>query len=137
MFNHKMEAGTLLIRLALGVTFLVHGYIKFHGGIANTAGFFEKMGIPGILAYVVGGIELIGGLCVILGIGTRVVSCAFAGIMIGVITTAKASAGFAGGFEFEVALLVMSLHLLLAGSRTLSLDAVFARGKETKLDNRV
>lgn len=63
--------------------FFIHGVSKFQGGIGNTAGFFDSLGIPGFVAYIVASIELIGGLAVILGLGTRIVSVLFVVIMAG------------------------------------------------------
>ena len=59
--------------------------MKFQGGIGNTAGWFESIGIPGFLAYVVGTIELVGNIALILGLGTRIVSALLAVVMIGAI----------------------------------------------------
>lgn len=124
------EMGTFIIRVVLGIIFMVHGLMKFQGGIENTAGFFESIGLPGFAAYAVGGIELIGGISVILGLGTRILSAAFAVIMIGAIVMLKLAKGFAGGYEFELALLAMSLHLSLSANQSLSLDNLFFKKKE-------
>ena len=49
--NEKLEIGALILRLILGITFFVHGYVKFTGGIENTVGWFSSIGLPGSLAY--------------------------------------------------------------------------------------
>ena len=113
----KNDVGTVILRLVLGLTFFIHGLSKFQGGLGNTAGFFESLGIPGFLAYAVAVIELIGGILLILGIGTRIISVLFAVIMLGAIFTVKLSAGFLGngqmaGYELELALLAMSIFLV-------------------------
>ncbi len=114
--------GTLFIRIVLGLTFFIHGLSKFQGGIEGTVGFFDSLGIPGFIAYVVAVIELIGGVAVIVGLGTRIVAALFVFVMLGAIFTAKLGAPFLGGYELDIALLAMSLHLVFAGSGTLSLD---------------
>ncbi|MCE5170334.1 DoxX family protein [Paenibacillus profundus] len=121
MFANK-GTGSLIIRLVLGIIFFVHGLQKFQGGIENTSGFFDSVGIPGFMAYVVAAIELVGGICLVLGLGTRIVSGAFFIIMLGAVATVKWSMGFVGGYELDVALMAMSLHLLVSGSSLLSLD---------------
>ena len=68
---NKNDAGQVFLRVILGLTFFIHGVSKFQGGIGNTAGFFDSLGIPGFMAYIVAGIELIGGLAVILGLGNN------------------------------------------------------------------
>ncbi|MCM3340795.1 MULTISPECIES: DoxX family protein [unclassified Paenibacillus] len=121
MFANK-GTGSLIIRLVLGIIFFVHGLQKFQGGIENTSGFFDSVGIPGFMAYVVAAIELVGGICLVLGLGTRIVSGAFFIIMLGAVATVKWSMGFVGGYELDLALMAMSLHLLVSGSSLLSLD---------------
>ena len=131
---NKNEAGQVFLRVILGLTFFIHGVSKFQGGIGNTAGFFDSLGIPGFMAYIVAGIELIGGLAVILGLGTRIVSVLFAVIMAGAIFMAKLPAGFLGngqaaGYELDLALLAMSVYLACANRTVLSLDQVIFNKK--------
>ncbi len=125
------EIGKVILRVVLGLTFFIHGLDKFQGGIANTAGYFDSLGIPGFLAYVVAAIELIGGIALILGIGTRIISILLALIMLGAIFTAKLSLGFLGngqmaGYELDLALLAMSVYFILADKTILSLDSKLA-----------
>lgn len=53
----KQEIGTFLLRVMLGITFLMHGLSKFQSGLNNISGWFQTIGIPGFMAYVVGTIE--------------------------------------------------------------------------------
>ncbi len=111
----------------LGLIFFIHGLSKFQGGLNNTAGFFDSIGIPGFMAYVVATIELIGGIALILGIGTRIVSLLFAVIMLGAIATVKLPAGLLGngqmaGYELELALLSMSIYLVFANKYAFSIE---------------
>lgn len=124
---NKNEAGILFLRIILGLTFFIHGFTKFQGGVSNTAGYFDSLGIPGFMAYVVAIIELVGGLAVILGIGTRIISILFVVVMLGAIFTAKLSAGFLGngqsaGYELDLALIAMSVCLACADRTRFSLD---------------
>lgn len=130
------ELGSLILRVVLGVSFLIHGVIKFNDGIAGTAGWFDSIGIPGFMAYVVALIEVVGGIAMILGIGTRIVAALFAVVMLGAIFTVKLSVGFAGngqmaGYELDLAFLVMSVYLLLNGSDKLSLQAVLKPNQQS------
>ena len=62
----------LLLRLTLGTAALSHGLMKvFVFTPAGTAGFFESIGLPGPLAYLVIFAEVAGGLALILGLWTR------------------------------------------------------------------
>jgi uncharacterized membrane protein YphA (DoxX/SURF4 family) len=127
--KRREDIGLLLLRVVLGLVFLVHGRAKFQGGIEKTVGFFATLGLPGFLAYVVAVIELVGGLLMILGLGTRVISALFALVMLGAILTAKLSAGFLGGYELDFMLLAASVCLLLAGSTMWACDSLFRRKK--------
>jgi putative oxidoreductase len=125
---NSQQIGALILRFALGLTFFIHGLVKFQGGIENTAGFFETLGLPGFSAYVVAFIELIGGIAMILGFGTRVVAALFAIIMAGAIVKVKLAAGFLGngqgaGYELDFVLLAMSVFFILDKPASFSLDS--------------
>ena len=135
MMYSKNEVGALILRVILGITFFVHGFVKFQGGIENQAGWFASIGLPGFLAYVVAIIELVGGFALIIGLGTRIISLLLAIIMAGAIITVKLPLGFLGngqmaGYELDVVLLAMAAYLAIAGSKMFSLDHVFF-GKNT------
>ncbi|MFD1708194.1 DoxX family protein [Siminovitchia sediminis] len=124
---NTQEIGKIVLRIILGLTFFIHGLAKFQDGISNTVGFFDSIGIPGFLAYAVAAIELVGGIALILGLGTRVIAILFAVILAGAILTAKLPAGFLGngqmaGYELDLALLAMSIYFILADKSFLSLD---------------
>ncbi|KKB73611.1 MULTISPECIES: DoxX family protein [Bacillus] len=140
--NKKYEIGALILRLITGFTFFLHGLSKFQGGIENTVGFFSSVGIPGFLAYIVAIIELAGGALMILGLGTRIIGVLFAVVMLGAIFTVKLSAGFMGtdggaGYEFDVALLAMSVSLALSGSSMLSFDSLFRAKRQEDLSEKL
>ncbi|WP_270181274.1 DoxX family protein [Alkalihalobacillus sp. CinArs1] len=132
------KIGVLLLRIVLGTTFMIHGFAKFQGGIENTVGFFQSVGLPGFAAYVVALIELIGGIAIILGLGTRIVARLFAIIMIGAIFTVKLSAGFLGGetagYELDLLLLVLSFYFVTRKPVDLSLDHMLFSNKGVRSD---
>ena len=131
----KYEWSLLIVRVVLGITFLIHGIAKFQMGLGNVAGWFESIGIMGSLGYVVSFIELVGGIALILGFGTKIVSALIAIVLIGAIFTAKLSLGFMGevaaGYELDVALLAMAIALVISGSKLYALDEkMFGSEKE-------
>ncbi|PAE23800.1 DoxX family protein [Bacillus sp. 7894-2] len=131
---NKNELGHFILRAILGLIFFIHGLSKFQGGISNTAGFFESIGIPGFMAYIVAVIELAGGIALILGIGTKIVSVLFAVIMLGAIFTAKLSLGLLGngqmaGYELDLILLAASIYFVLAKDSPLSLENKLTQSK--------
>src|SRR3954449_4548286 len=113
--TNKYEWSTLLLRVVLGITFFVHGLVKFQGGIENTVGWFDSIGIPGFLAYVVAIIELVGGIALILGLGTRIVSVLIGFIMLVAIFSVKLPAGFLDGYVYDLVLLIIVVNLFLNG----------------------
>ena len=123
---NKNEIGNVILRVMLGLTFFIHGLAKFQGGITNIVGYFDSLGIPGFMAYVIAVIELVGGIVLILGLGTQIVSILFALIMIGAIFTAKLSLGFLAGYELELLLLAMSIYFIFANKTRFSLDQKFS-----------
>ena len=85
---------------------------------AGTVGYFESIGLPGVLAYATIAVELLGGLALIAGVYTRWVSLALVPVMVGAAYFGHASAGFffsnaGGGWEYPafwtVALVVQAL----------------------------
>lgn len=123
----KQQWASLLVRVVFGFMFLYHGFVKFQGGIENTAGYFESLGLMSSLAFVVAIIELVGGLLLILGLGTRIVGALFAVIMIGAIFTAKLSLGLFGdgtyaGYELEVVYVALGIYFMFADRSPFSLD---------------
>ncbi len=120
---HKYEElGTFMIRVVTGLIFFTHGLAKFQGGIQNTTGFFENAGLPAYLAYFIGAVELVGGFSLLFGLGTKLFASAFAVIMVGAIITVKLKSGFVGGFEFDLAILVMSIHLFFNDKQIFAID---------------
>lgn len=132
--TNSQEWGAVVLRFVLGVTFLVHGIVKFQGGIENIAGWFASIGLPGGLAYVVAFLEVVGGIALIVGLGVKIVSALLALVMIGAIFKVKLAVGFLGngqmaGYELDLALLTIAVYLALNGSRMMGLDSLFTRKK--------
>jgi putative oxidoreductase len=130
------EAGATILRVILGITFLIHGAAKFQGGIENTIGFFESLGLPGFTAYLVAIIELVGGLAMVLGVGTRIISILFATVLAVAIVKVKLAGGFLGngqmaGYELDLALLAISIYLAITNKSLFALDNVLFQSKNS------
>jgi putative oxidoreductase len=98
----------LLLRVSLGLMFLAHGLLLkvFTSGVAGTVGYFESIGYPGYVAYLVILGEIGGGLALVLGLWTRPISILLLPIMIGA-TWQHVGNGWlfsanGGGWEFPV-----------------------------------
>jgi putative oxidoreductase len=118
------DLAATLLRVTSGVWFLLHAGLKiFVFTPAGTAGFFDSIGLPGFLAYIVILAELIGGLALIAGFKTREVALGLSVILLGSIYTPHFAAGFFfsnpnGGWEFPAfwALTLWALALLGDGA---------------------
>jgi putative oxidoreductase len=124
--------GPVSLRLAVGLVFTVHGAQKlFLLGLGGTAGYMTRVGIPlpSVAAVVVTAVELLGGLALILGLGTRLAAALLAVEMLVAILTVHITAGFFSprGVEFPLTLLGASLTLALLGAGPVSLDKVISR----------
>ena len=132
-------AAVTVLRVILGFLFAAHGWQKFNEWtIAGTQAAFTQMGVPAanISAPLVAGLELAGGIALILGVLTRVVAGLLAVNMIGALFLVHASAGvFAdkGGYELVLLLGAAALALALTGGGRVSVDRLLFGRKGSKL----
>ena len=124
----KADLAMTIIRVVVGLAFFVHGWQKvFTIGFEGVGGFFGSLDIPaaGFFAIVVSLLELLGGLALILGIGTRIVGLLFAINMLVALLTVHLSNGFfvsENGYELVLILGVASLAFAITGASSISLD---------------
>ena len=82
MNDRRIDLAALVLRLTLGTVLLAHGLLKLVVFTpAGTVAFFEKIGLPGPLAYVVIAAEVAGGIAIVLGWRTRLFAAAVAPIL--------------------------------------------------------
>ena len=113
------RTGATLLRVSLGIMYVAHSVVLkyFMYTLAGTAAFFVSIGLPAFLAYLVFAAEVIGGVLLILGIRTRVVSLGLIPILIGA-TWAHIGNGWVfsnanGGWEYPLYLIVISIVVAL------------------------
>ncbi|WP_108250400.1 DoxX family protein [Planctomonas deserti] len=122
----------LILRLALGAILIAHGAQKvFFYGFAGTGASFAQMGVPmaEIAGPLVGIVELVGGLAIAAGIGTRIASVLVAIDMIVAAVLVHLPNGIFiadGGFELTLILAAAAIALALAGAGRFSLDSVIS-----------
>ena len=61
----------LVLRVALGVVMVAHGYSKVFGGLSHHVQYVASLGLPGWWAYLSAAAEFLGGLLVLAGLFTR------------------------------------------------------------------
>ncbi|WP_202865914.1 DoxX family protein [Kribbella turkmenica] len=129
----------LLSRIGLGVVFIAHGWQKFQtNGLDRTAAGFEQIGVPAptLSAYYATGIELLGGVALILGVLTPVAGVLLALDMVGALAFVHLSNGVFvanGGWELVAALGLLSLTLAAVGSGRVSVDNLLAPSARQKV----
>jgi putative oxidoreductase len=112
------------VRVMTGLLFAVHGYQKFAGGIGGVSAYFTKVAIPlpGVMAPFIAGLELVGGILLILGLATRVVGGLFALEMLVTTLWVKIPSAGWNASDLDRMLLVACVLLVLAGPGAAALD---------------
>lgn len=128
----------LALRVPVGIIFAAHGAQKLFGwfggyGLAGTGGYMESIGLsPGtVMAALAGGAEFFGGLALLIGLLVRPASAVLAFTMLVAIFSAHISHGLfltAGGYEYALTMLAVTVSLLVSGAGRLSVDASIGGG---------
>jgi putative oxidoreductase len=127
--------GLAILRIVLGIAFAVHGWSKLSGGVDNFAGFIgDTLGVPapGLMAWVVTIVELVGGILLIVGALTQIAGILLVLDMLGVIIFAYLGQGRpfidqgAITWEKEAVFAAAALCLVLAGPGAWAVDDVMA-----------
>jgi putative oxidoreductase len=114
-FFYNRSLGLLLIRVAIGLLFLVHGWMKVMA-IPMVVMMFAHFGFGPWVAYFIAWLEIIGGLALILGVATRVFAVLFGIEML----VATLLIGLGRGLGIEFVLAIVSFGLALTGSGSYS-----------------
>ncbi len=128
----EIDAGLLLLRVLVGVTFALHGFQKLFGwfgggGLDGTAAWFAALGFgSGRSAAVMAGAgEVAGGLGLAAGLLTPLAAAAMAGTMTTAALVNNADAGFWSvnkGWELNGYLIVIAAAVAVTGPGVYSLD---------------
>lgn len=116
-----------LLRISLGVMFIAHSVILkgMIFGLEGTAGYFQSIGLPAGLAYLVFWMEAIGGVLLVLGVATRWAALALLPVLLGAVW-AHAGNGWVfssanGGWEYPLYLVVLSVAQVMLGEGAFAL----------------
>jgi len=132
MTDSKKACGLTVLRVVVGIVFLKHGWMKlFTYGMPGVTGMLTMLHIPlpAVAAIVLTWVELLGGLALILGAGTRVASALLAFDMLVAIFKVHLKNGFflPTGYEFALTLLAATICLMLAGAGAPSVDKILEK----------
>ena len=139
--------GLLIARLGLGGILLLHGWIRWNGGVQKQIDYLTQFRTPYAEVAAWGAIifELVGGVLLIVGALTRLVGL---GVLIEQIliiaytnwykwppTLLNADGTYRGGYEYNVAIGLLGLLLFVMGGGAVSIDRLFRRSKPTEEDD--
>jgi putative oxidoreductase len=130
-YDNAASTALLVLRIALGVVMIAHGYNHVFGGgkISGTAGWFESLGMrPGRLhAWFASLTELGAGALVIIGLATPLAAAGVIGTMLVALVTNHLKKGFfifrpGEGYEYVLTLILASVALAGMGGGRWSVD---------------
>lgn len=103
-----------ILQVLLGLAFIASGFNKLRD-LPATINMFGSMGLPSLLAYVIGGAELLGGIGLLVPRLTRLAAIGLLIIMIGAVFmhATKIPGGLAGGKPALVLLVLLAVLLWL------------------------
>ena len=116
----------MLIRIAVGVVFVYHGWAKVQDMNA-TVTMFAGMGISSFWTYVAAYTELLGGIALLVGFNTRIAAALGVIVMSVAIYKVHGANGFnimKGGYEYAFVLILNFLALIILGGGKHSVDAM-------------
>jgi putative oxidoreductase len=121
--------GIFVVRVVAGIILIVAGYSKFAGGIGGFAGFLGQAGFPApeLTAPLIATWELITGLLLLVGLGTRWVALL---MMIEFLTTTFIVKLPRAGWDnsrIDMMMLAAGVLFLLAGPGKAAVDEMMAR----------
>jgi putative oxidoreductase len=128
ILSRNLWAPVLLARLAMADEFIASGWGHLHD-LPKLTRYFESLGIPAAGANVVASAttELVGGILLLLGLGTRFAAIALTGVMIVAILTARIKEAQVHSLsEFfylsEPCYILIFIWLIFQGGEKMSLD---------------
>jgi putative oxidoreductase len=119
--SQKVANAGLLLRLSLAFLFLAHVYLKlFIFKPAGTVHFFQSLGLPGITAYIIILVEVLGAVLLLLGLLNTITTIILSLDLWGAIFLVHAHAGFwftnqGGGAEYPLLWIVALYALAFVG----------------------
>jgi putative oxidoreductase len=121
-----------LIRVVAGGSLAIHGFPILFGNTDAAADFLEDVGFENALfwAYVVGVVEFVCGVCLVLGLFTRLVAVPIIVFLVVAIVTFHWQFGFAWenrGIEYPLFWTIVVFHFLVHGGGAWSLDRMIGR----------
>jgi putative oxidoreductase len=133
--EHLKPLGLLVLRVALGLAFMSHGYPKLVSHTPQAVEMMSKMGFPSYFAYIAGVLELFGGGLLVIGLFTRGVALLLAiemGVALARVHIPAVGIYAVGKYELPLVFGAAALALATTGAGVISFDAfTFEGGRKT------
>lgn len=115
--------GLFIIRVAIGIAFLLHGSQKLFGffGGPGLNGFIEytnSLGVPVLFGYLAAIFEFLGGAMLLLGIATELGALIVIPVMIGAVLLVHGNNGYFiqnNGYEYALNLAIILIAIIISG----------------------
>lgn len=138
------------LRLIVGFGFIQHGYAKLARGPEHFTAILHALGVPApdLLAWATIGVELLGGLAILLGLLIPLASIPMSVVLLVAIFTVHLPNGFSSikllsvdaagahfgqpGYEADLLYLAALIALVLGGAGPLSLDNLLLRARQPR-----
>jgi putative oxidoreductase len=127
--NRFAPYGVFILRAALGVMFVAHAYLKIAVfTVPGFAGFLTQVGFPAFLAWPIILAELVGGIAILTGFYSRIVSVLLLPVLLGALLV-HAPNGWVfnapnGGWEYPAVLAAAALAHILIGDGAFAIKPV-------------
>lgn len=132
-YDSMLPVAATLVRVVVGIMFLMHVSGKFKAGAAAIAtNIFAKNGVePALMwTYVVMFLETVGGVCLIIGLFTRFFAAALAIEMLVALFAVHLAKGYAaggGGYEYVLLIGAACFAIAMRGGGPYSVDRLIGR----------
>lgn len=116
------DFASILLRLAIGTLFIVHGYPKLT--THRNGEWMKTVGMPTALVPFGGFVEFFGGLGLLFGLLTPIIAILSALWMLSTtwFSIAKVKKKYQGGYELDITLILLALALAFIGGGIFSID---------------
>lgn len=126
--DRSTDLAAALLRVTNGALFVAHGLLKvFVFTIPGTVGYFESIGLPGVLAYLTILAEVGGGLALLAGFKVKPISLILALVLVGAGYFGHGANGFFfsnanGGWEYPAFWAIVMVAQALLGAGAYAID---------------
>ncbi len=130
--DHLRPLGLLVLRVALGMAFMFHGYPKLISNTPQTVQMMTQAGLPGYFAYLAGILELFGGALLVIGLFTRGVALLLTiemGVALAKVHIPAVGIYALGKYDLPLVFGAAALALATTGAGVISFDAFTFEGR--------